>query len=123
MQAAVAAVHDESPRHEDTDWPQIVALYGLLERMSDNPMVTLNRAIAVAMVQGPAAGLAMLDALAAGGRLAGSHRLDAVRGHLLEMAGDRERAVRHLLAAANRTTNSAERTYLLTQAASVREGS
>jgi len=123
LQAAVAAVHDESPRHEDTDWPQIAALYGLLERMGDNPMVTLNRAIAVAMVHGPAAGLAMVDALAAGGRLAGSHRLDAVRGHLLEMAGDREGAVRHLLAAANRTTNTAERTYLLTQAASVREGS
>jgi predicted RNA polymerase sigma factor len=122
LQAAVAAVHDESPRHEDTDWPQIAALYGLLERMSDNPMVSLNRAIAVAMVQGPAAGLEMLDALAAGGRLAGSHRLDAVRGHLLEMAGDREGAVRHLLAAANRTTNTAERNYLLTHAASVREG-
>ena len=121
LQAAVAAVHDESPRHEDTDWPQIAALYGLLERMNDNPMVTLNRAIAVAMVQGPAAGLEMLDALAVGGRLAGSHRLDAVRGHLLEMAGDREGAVRHYLAAANRTTNTAERNYLLTQAASVRE--
>src|SRR6185369_8395811 len=83
LQAAVAAIHDEAPRHEDTDWPQIVALYALLERVSPNPMVTLNRAIAVAMVQGPAAGLAMLDALAAGGQLASSHRLDAVRGHLL----------------------------------------
>ena len=123
LQAAVAAVHDEAPRHDDTDWPQIAALYGLLERMSDNPMVTLNRAIAVAMVRGPAPGLEMLDALAADGRLAGSHRLDAVRGHLLEMAGDREGAVRHYLAAANRTTNTAERTYLLTQAATVREGS
>ena len=123
LQAAVAAVHDEAPRHEDTDWPQIASLYGLLERMSDNPMVTLNRAIAVAMVRGPAPGLEMLDALAADGRLAGSHRLDAVRGHLLEMAGDREGAVRHYLAAANRTTNTAERTYLLTQAATVREGS
>jgi predicted RNA polymerase sigma factor len=121
LQAAVAAVHDESPRHEDTDWPQIAALYGLLERMRDNPMVTLNRAIAVAMVHGPAAGLEMLDALAVDGRLAGSHRLDAVRGHLLEMAGDRDGAVRHYLAAANRTTNTAERNYLLTQAATVRE--
>ena len=63
-------MHDEAPSHEDTDWPQIAALYGLLERMSDNPMVTLNRAIAVAMVQGPAAGLELLDALAADGRLA-----------------------------------------------------
>ena len=121
LQAAVAAIHDEAPRHEDTDWPQIAALYALLEQMSDNPMVTLNRAIAVAMVQGPAAGLEMLDALAAEGRLAGSHRLDAVRGHLLELAGDRDGAVHHYLAAANRTTNTAERNYLLTQAATVRE--
>jgi len=121
LQAAVAAVHDEAARYEDTDWPQIVALYTLLERMDDNPMVTLNRAIAVAMVQGPAAGLEMLDAMAADGRLAGHHRLDSVRGHLLEMAGDRDAAVRHYLAAANRTTNTAERTYLLTQAATLRE--
>jgi predicted RNA polymerase sigma factor len=121
LQAAVAAIHDEAPRHEDTDWPQVAALYGLLERMSDNPMVTLNRAIAVAMVQGAAAGLEMLDALDAGGRLAGTHRLDAVRGHLLEMAGDRDGAARNYLAAANRTTNTAERNYLLTQAATLRE--
>jgi RNA polymerase sigma factor (sigma-70 family) len=121
LQAAVAAVHDEAARHEDTDWPQIAALYALLERINPNPMVTLNRAIAVAMVQGPAAGLEMLDALAAGGQLASSHRLDAVRGHLLELAGDRDGAVRHYLAAANRTTNTAERNYLLTQAATLRE--
>jgi RNA polymerase sigma factor (sigma-70 family) len=121
LQAAVAAVHDEAPSHDDTDWAEIAALYGLLERMSDNPMVTLNRAIAVAMVQGPAAGLEVLDALAADGRLAGTHRLDAVRGHLLELAGDRDGAVRHYLAAANRTTNTAERNYLLTQAAALRE--
>ena len=122
LQAAVAAVHDEAARYVDTDWPQILALYTLLERMHDNPMVTLNRAIAVAMVQGPAAGVDILDALAADGRLVGSHRLDAVRGHLLEMAGDRDGAVRHYLAAANRTANTAERNYLLTQAATVREG-
>jgi RNA polymerase sigma factor (sigma-70 family) len=122
LQAAVAAVHDEAARYVDTDWPQILALYTLLERMQDNPMVTLNRAIAVAMVQGPAAGVDILDALAADGRLVGSHRLDAVRGHLLEMAGDRDGAVRHYLAAANRTANTAERNYLLTQAATVREG-
>jgi RNA polymerase sigma factor (sigma-70 family) len=121
LQAAVAAIHDEAPRHEDTDWAQIAALYALLERMSDNPMVTLNRAIAVAMVQGPATGLGMLDALAADSRLASTHRLDAVRGHLLELAGDRDGAVRHYLAAANRTTNTAERNYLLTQAATLRE--
>jgi RNA polymerase sigma factor (sigma-70 family) len=121
LQAAIAALHDEAPRHEDTDWAQIAALYGLLERMSENPMVALNRAIAVAMVQGPDAGLALVDALAAGGRLAGSHRLDAVRGHLLELGGQREAAVAAYLAAANRTTNTAERTYLLTQAATLRE--
>ena len=89
--------------------------------MSDNPMVTLNRAIAVAMVQGPAAGLALVDTIAADGRLANSHRLDAVRGHLLELAGDRDAAVAAYLAAANRTTNRAERHYLLTQAAALRE--
>jgi RNA polymerase sigma factor (sigma-70 family) len=121
LQAAVAAVHDEAARYEDTDWPQIVALYTLLERMQNNPMVALNRAIAVAMVKGPSAGLAILDTIAADGRLAGSHRLDAVRGHLLELAGDRDGAVRHYLAAANRTTNTAERNYLLTQAATLRE--
>ena len=121
LQAAVAAVHDEAARHEDTDWPQIAALYALLERVKPNPMVTLNRAIAVAMVQGPAAGLQILDVLAAGGQLASSHRLDAVRGHLLELAGDRDGAVRHYLAAANRTTNTSERNYLLTQAATLRE--
>ena len=121
LQAAVAAVHDEAARYEDTDWPQIVALYTLLGHMHDNPMVELNRAIAVAMVQGPGAGLAILDTIAADGRLAGSHRLDAVRGHLLELAGDRDGAVRHYLAAANRTTNTAERNYLLTQAATLRE--
>jgi predicted RNA polymerase sigma factor len=122
LQAAVAAVHDEAPRYGDTDWPQILALYTLLERMQDSPMVTLNRAIAVAMVQGPGAGLAILDTIAADGRLAGNHRLDAVRGHLLEVAGDCDGAVRHYLAAANRTTNTAERNYLLTQAATLREG-
>ena len=93
LQAAIAAVHDEAARAEDTDWPQILALYGLLERMSDNPMVMLNRAIAVAMVHGPPAGLELLDALDADGRLAGHHRLDAVRAHLLEMAGDHQGAI------------------------------
>ena len=120
LQAAVAAVHDEAMRYADTDWPQILALYTLLERMQNNPMVTLNRAIAVAMVQGPSAGSrssTRLPPRAAGG----NHRLDAVRGHLFELAGDRDSAVRHYLAAANRTTNTAERHYLLTQAATVRE--
>jgi RNA polymerase sigma factor (sigma-70 family) len=117
LQAAIAAVHDEAARAEDTDWPQIVALYDLLQRMSDNPMVSLNRAIAVAMVQGPSAGLDLLKPLDADSRIAGHHRLDAVRAHLLERAGDREAAVRHYLVAADRTTSLPERNYLRTQAA------
>jgi len=121
LQAAVAAVHDEAPRVADTDWAQILALYGLLARMSDNPMVLLNRAIAVAMVHGPSAGLAELAALDADGRLATSHRLDAVRAHLLELAGDRTAAVELYRAAARRTASVPERNYLLTQAAKLAE--
>jgi predicted RNA polymerase sigma factor len=117
LQAAIAAVHDEAPRAEDTDWPQILALYGLLTRMSDNPMVVLNHAIAVAMVQGPRAGLERLAVLDADQRLAGHYRLDAVRAHLLEMAGERERAIAHFRAAAGRTTSLPERNYLAAQAA------
>ncbi len=115
LQAAIAAVHDEAETAEETDWPQILALYGLLERMTGNPMVTLNRAVAAAMVDGPAAGLALLATLDE--RLAGHHRLDAVRAHLLEMNGDREAAIAHYRTAAGRTTSAAERDYLLTRAA------
>ena len=93
LQAAIAALHDEAGRAEDTDWPQILALYGLLKRMSPNPMVALNHAIATAMVQGAPAGLALLEALDADGGLAGHYRLDAVRAHLLEMAGDHDAAI------------------------------
>jgi RNA polymerase sigma factor (sigma-70 family) len=117
LQAAIAAVHDEAPCAAETDWAQILALYGLLERMSDNPMVMLNRAIALAMVQGPRAGLARLEVLDADGRLAGHHRLDAVRAHLLEMAGERAAAVTHYRAAAARTTSAPEQRYLLARAA------
>ena len=117
LQAAIAAVHDEAARPEDTDWPQILALYGLLERMSDNPMVALNHAIAVAMVHGPAAGLERLEALDASGQLAGHHRLYAVRAHLLEMAGDREAAIAQYRAAAARTASIPEQRYLETRAA------
>jgi RNA polymerase sigma factor (sigma-70 family) len=117
LQAAVAAIHDEATRVEDTDWPQIFALYGLLERMSDNPMVALNRAIAAAMVQGPAVGLEMLKALDADPRMAGHYRLDAVRGHLYQMAGEDARAIEHYRAAAERTTSIPERNYLTTKAA------
>jgi RNA polymerase sigma factor (sigma-70 family) len=117
LQAAISAVHDEAARAEDTDWPQIMALYGLLKRMSDNPMVTLNHAIAAAMVHGPPAGLALLKTLDADGRLAGHYRLDAVRAHLLEMAGDHDAAIAHYRAAAERTTSIPERNYLTTRAA------
>ena len=121
LQAAIAAVHDEAARAEDTDWPQILALYDLLKRMSDNPMVMLNHAIAAAMVRGPSAGLELLDALDADGRLAGHYRLDAVRAHLLEMAGDLRAAIELYRTAANRTTSRPERNYLITQAARLRE--
>jgi len=117
LQAAIAAVHDEAARADDTDWPQILALYDLLRRMSDNPMVALNHAIAAAMVHGPAKGLELLDALKADARLADHHRLDAVRAHLLELAGDQHAAVRHYRAAAGKTGSLPERNYLLTQAA------
>jgi predicted RNA polymerase sigma factor len=117
LQAAIAAVHDEAARADETDWPQILALYDLLRRMSDNPMVALNRAIAAAMVHGATKGLELLDALKTDVRLADHHRLDAVRAHLLELAGDREAAVRHYRAAAAKTANLPERNYLLTQAA------
>jgi len=100
LQAAIAAVHDEAARAEDTDWPQILALYDLLKRMSDNPMVMLNHAIATAMVHGPSTGLELLNALDADGRLTGHHRLDAVRAHLLELAGDHQAAIAHYRTAA-----------------------
>ena len=117
LQAAVAAIHDEAARAEDTDWAQILALYEVLRRMSDNPMVALNHAIAVAMVRGPAAGLALLASLDADDRIAGHYRLDAVRAHLLEKAGDSGNAARHFRAAAERTTSVPERNYLLAKAA------
>jgi RNA polymerase sigma factor (sigma-70 family) len=117
LQAAIAAVHDEATRAQDTDWPQIVALYGLLKRMSDNPMVALNHAIAVGMVDGPAAGLTLLGALDKDERVRGHYRLDAVRAHLLEMAGDHPAAIERYRAAAGRTNSIPERNYLTTQAA------
>ena len=117
LQAAIAAVHDEAARAEDTDWPQIVALYGLLKRMSDNPMVALNHAIAVAMVEGPQAGLRLLEAMDADERVAGHYRLDAVRGHLCERAGDYDAAIGHYRAAARKTASVPDRNYLATQAA------
>lgn len=117
LQAAIAAVHDEAARDEETDWPQILALYELLKRMSDNPMVRLNHAVAAAMVQGPAKGLALLDELEADSRIANHHRLHAVRAHLLELSGNRDGAIDNYRAAAARTASLPERNYLLTRAA------
>jgi RNA polymerase sigma factor (sigma-70 family) len=122
LQAAIAAIHDEATRVEDTDWPQILALYGLLERMSDNPMVMLNRAIAVAMVHGPGEGLKLLDALDRDGRLGETHRLDAVRAHLLEMAGDHPAAIASYRLAAGRTSSLPEQRYLMGRIARLNPG-
>jgi predicted RNA polymerase sigma factor len=115
LQAAIAACHDEAERADATDWTQILALYTVLDRIAPNPMVTLNRAVAIAMVHGPAAGLAAIADLDEA--LAGSHRLDAVRAHLHEMAGDREAAYTCYEAAARRTTSTPERNYLAMRAA------
>jgi predicted RNA polymerase sigma factor len=118
LQAAIAAVHDEAMQARDTDWPQILALYGLLKRMSENPMVTLNHAIAAAMVHGPRLGLDLLQSLDSDTRLAGHYRLAAVRAHLYEMAGDHQAAAaNYLAAAAGRTTSVPERDYLNMRAA------
>jgi RNA polymerase sigma factor (sigma-70 family) len=115
LQAAIAALHDGAERAADTDWPQILGLYGLLEQLTGNPMVTLNRAVATAMVHGPQAGLDLLAPLPQ--RLPGHHRLDAVRGHLLDLLGDAEAAAANYRAAAARTTSEPERHYLITKAA------
>jgi RNA polymerase sigma factor (sigma-70 family) len=117
VQAAIAAVHDEAPTAEDTDWPQIVALYGVLQRLAPGPMVTLNEAIAVAMVDGPRAGLDLLAGLDADDRMAGHHRLAAVRAHLLELAGDEPAARACYQEAARRTTSLPEQRYLESRAA------
>jgi RNA polymerase sigma factor (sigma-70 family) len=117
LQAAIAAVHDEAAKVEDTDWPQILALYELLKRVAPSPMVTLNHAIAAAMVHGPAKGLELLQALDSDPRVADHYRLDAVRAHLLEKLGDHQAAIKHYRIAAARTTSIPERNYLVTQAA------
>ncbi|GAA2803272.1 RNA polymerase sigma factor [Saccharopolyspora taberi] len=117
LQAAIAAVHDEAPTAEDTDWPQILALYGLLSRHAPNPVVTLNHAVAVAMVHGPQAGLEMVDELAAEGSIREHHRTHAVRAHLAEMAGDRRKARVEYRRAASLTTSDPEQRYLLERAA------
>jgi RNA polymerase sigma factor (sigma-70 family) len=120
LQAAIAALHAEAARAEDTDWPQILALYDLLERVSPNPVVTLNRAVAVAMVEGPHAALDLLRTLDGDGSVARNHRLDAVRAHLLELAGDLPAARRSYEAAARRATSLPEQRYLEGRAARLR---
>jgi RNA polymerase sigma factor (sigma-70 family) len=116
VQAAIAAVHGTAERSEDTDWPQIVALYQVLEQISDNPMVTLNHAVAVAMATGPKEGLALLESLDSDNRMTEHHRLEAVRAHLLEMSGDLDGARASYLLAARRTTSIPERNYLQSKA-------
>ncbi|HEY7592641.1 MAG TPA: DUF6596 domain-containing protein [Actinophytocola sp.] len=116
LQAAIAAVHDEAAGDEETDWRQILGLYGLLRAVADGPVVMLNQAVAEAKVHGPAAGLALLDRAAADPRLAGNHRVDAVRAHLLEESGDAAAARASYLTAAQRTTSLPERRYLLARA-------
>lgn len=117
VQAAIAALHDEAKSTDATDWPQILALYDLLEHVEPGPMVQLNRAVAAAMVYGADKGLELLSALDSDPRVAAHHRLDSVRAHLLERAGDAEAAVRHYRAAAAKTSNDPERHYLLMRAA------
>ena len=117
LQAAIAAVHNEAASAEDTDWPQILALYDLLERVTPNPMVTLNRAVAVAEVHGPQAALEVIARLDGDERINTHHRLEAARGHFLEMAGHRDAAREAFRRAARRTTSIPEQRYLEGRAA------
>jgi RNA polymerase sigma factor (sigma-70 family) len=117
LQAAIAAVHDEATTADDTDWPQILALYQVLEQVSPGPVVTLNRAVAVARVNGPRAGLALLGTLDKDERMAHTHRLEAVRGHLLEQAGDLVAARESYRRAARMTASLPEQRYLSLRAA------
>jgi RNA polymerase sigma factor (sigma-70 family) len=120
LQAAIAAVHDEAQTTEATDWSQIVALYELLMRISDNPVVTLNHAVAVAMAGDVQAGLDLLEQIEADERIAGDHRLYAVRAHLMEMAGDLPAAADACLEAARRTASFPVRRYLQAMASRMR---
>jgi predicted RNA polymerase sigma factor len=121
VQAAIAALHDTAPNTEATDWVEILGLYRLLLRFNDSPMVRLSHAIALAMVEGPAAGLAALDEIASECSVTTHHRLDAVRAHLLERAGDRAKAIDYYRRAAQRTRSMPERNYLLLHAARLSE--
>jgi RNA polymerase sigma factor (sigma-70 family) len=121
VQAAIAAVHDEAPTAADTDWPQILALYEVLEQAAPGPVVTLSRAVALAMVHGPRAGLALLGTVESDDAFARSHRLEAVRAHLLERAGDRAAARESYRLAARRTASLPEQRYLTLRAARLQE--
>ncbi len=121
LQAAIAALHDEAPTAEDTDWPQILALYEVLAEVAPGPVVTLSRAVAVAMVHGPTAGLALLGTLEGDDWMAHTHRLDAVRAHLLELAGDTVAAREAYLRAARTTASTPEQHYLSLRAARLQE--
>jgi predicted RNA polymerase sigma factor len=120
IQAAIAAVHDEAPQAEQTDWPQILALYDVLAQVAPGPVVTLSRAVAVAMVHGPIAGLALLGTLDADDQMAHTHRLEAVRAHLLEQSGDPHAARDCYLRAARMTASLPEQRYLTRRAALLR---
>jgi predicted RNA polymerase sigma factor len=117
IQAAIAALHDEASADADTDWPQILALYDVLTQIAPGPAVTLSRAVAVAMVHGPTAGLAVLGTLDGDDQLARSHRLDAVRAHLLEQAGNHAAAYESYVRAARMTASLPEQRYLTLRAA------
>jgi len=112
MQAAIAALHCQAARHEETDWPQIVRLYDLLERLQPSPIVSLNRAVAVAMVEGPPSGLRIMDALASNGELENYHIFHSARAELLRRNGAREEAARTYSRALELVTNDSERRYL-----------
>jgi RNA polymerase sigma factor (sigma-70 family) len=121
LQAAIAATHASAATAQETNWPQVHALYLILERIAPNPMVTLNRAIALAETEGPQAGLALLRTLDSDERMAGHHRLLSVRAHLLEKAGDTAGAYEHYRRAARATASIAEQRYLESRASRVRD--
>jgi RNA polymerase sigma factor (sigma-70 family) len=122
LQAAIAAVHADAASPEETDWPQVLALYELLERVAPNPIATLNRAVALAMVHGPHSGLDLLATLDDDERLAGHHRLTSVRAHLLELAGDTAAAREAFKLAARQTTSVPEQRHLERRAARLGAG-
>ena len=122
LQAAIAALHDEAESIDATDWAQIRALYEVLMRISENPMIALNHAVATAMVQGPETALALLEGLQTDARIAGHYRLDAVRAHLLDLAGNATEAATHYRAAASGTASIPERDYLLMKASRAANG-